>query len=285
MMWISYYVYIWDLNAVDRLINIIVSHLKEHKITNYFFIRYWEGGPHIRIRVKYNKSISPKFIYKILSLSTQEFFSKNPMSSTVRLDKNEFYKKSFTDGKNINVDDYPWYKNGEIVKSKYIPEIDRYGGVKMIEKSEESFIYSSDLVASILKFEPSFGNKISFLFAIFNYLIENIFQNDIDNKLLFLNNSKQFWMNSGIKVQSSITNTHLWQQLEAIVNKLCSFPTLNVFLNSLMVIYESNELSLKYRRAIIFSHFHMLANRLGVPISYELLFYQLKLERMEFLND
>ena len=119
------------------------------------------------------------------------------------------------------------------------------------------------------------------MFAIFNYLVENIFQNDIENEVEFLINSKHFWINSGIKVKSGVTNTDLWQQLETIVNKLRSVPALSMLLSSLVTIYESDELSLKYRRAIIFSHFHMLANRLGVPISYELLFYQLKLERMK----
>lgn len=73
--------------------------------------------------------------------------------------------------------------------------------------------------------------------------------------------------------------------MDLITNEINTLPTLHTFLDDLLDIYQDSRISLKYRRTIIFSQFHMLANRLGVPISYELLFYQLSLERMRKSNE
>ncbi|RMX26172.1 hypothetical protein C6H63_08550 [Limosilactobacillus reuteri] len=263
----------------------IVNYLQQNNIDEYFFIRYWEGGPHVRIRVRKRNSITDKSVNRILRLSIQKFFKANPKGKDIKLDKNEFYKNSFTDGKEINIDDYPWYSNGEVIRKKYIPEIDRYGGEQMIGKSEKAFISSSQLVALMLEHRPSFGTKVSFLFAMFNCLINKIFQENKEDKYKFLVNSAQFWIKSRIKSDINNKNSLLWKQLDLITNEINTLPTLHTFLDDLLDIYQDSRISLKYRRTIIFSQFHMLANRLGVPISYELLFYQLSLERMRKSNE
>ena len=54
--WLSIHMFVWDYSLFDNLIEHISSELKKADINNFFFIRYWEGGPHMRFRFKDGES-------------------------------------------------------------------------------------------------------------------------------------------------------------------------------------------------------------------------------------
>ena len=84
----------------DSIICTLNNWASKEGITCFFFIRYWEGGPHIRFRIKTAES-SNKDYYQILSdLLDSELSSSNV---NVTLTKEQYYKGHKLDGqKNSN---------------------------------------------------------------------------------------------------------------------------------------------------------------------------------------
>lgn len=115
--WYSVYIY-YDKAYETCLIEVVKPLLKlleeQSLISNFFYIKYWEDGPHIRLRVK-------------------TFHDVGPLIS------------SFLDQKIEERDDITSFKWID-----YVPEIDRYGGPKAIGIAELQFNQSSTTILSLL---------------------------------------------------------------------------------------------------------------------------------------
>ena len=285
-MWISYHVFYWDTSSIDDLIINIFNEFSKEKIRNFFFIRYWEGGPHIRIRVREEEDITSLQVKHILSICLLQTLKKYPNAKNITLDKIKFYRSTFTDGLKINPDKMEWYQNLQIVSKDYIPEISRYGGMEILPYSEHAFIASSKYVNSILNLHLSKKSKILLLFGIFYSLIDDIFMNDVSNRNLFVTNSLSYWnkFKSLKKFHISIKN-NFWEKINNLALQIKKDVFYQYFFKTLFRIYCCKEISTEYRRAILFSQFHMTANRLGLPIEFESLFYKYMLERIQCTNE
>lgn len=106
---------------------------------NYFFIRYWEKGPHIRLRFKGNPDILHNDLKPQLNDFFENYYSKFPSKRT---DKENLYKKYFKSD--------IFFPNNSVQYIDYEPEIERYGGEKGILISEKLFEMSSDAALEIL---------------------------------------------------------------------------------------------------------------------------------------
>ena len=147
--WWSLHIYL-DGTTADHFLKyglspIVKTLYREELINGFFFIRYSEGGPHIRFRVsstiaKLNKEIKP-FIYSQL----EQYVHR---SSLVFLEK------------------------------EYIPEEDRYGGVHGLTFAEQLFELSSNTILEIYentdKLDPeiAIGCAIQMHWILLNHLIE-----------------------------------------------------------------------------------------------------------------
>lgn len=128
----------------EEFLKYSVSPFTENVINNglakqYFFIRYWENGPHIRLRCYGEENILDEKLKPYLITYFENFFNKCPSN----------YSKE-EQLRNINDND-KWYPNNSIQFIEYVPETERYGGPNGIIISEEMFLYSSDTVLNILK--------------------------------------------------------------------------------------------------------------------------------------
>ncbi|WP_299095442.1 thiopeptide-type bacteriocin biosynthesis protein [uncultured Metabacillus sp.] len=146
MGWDSFHIFYHDQSRWDQLLIYIYKQLKtiyNHKIPSLFFIRYWEGGPHIRLRIKDME----EFQKDKLVNSIYYFFDKFPSEREFK--KNEFYKqyKMLT----INQEDLLWFPNHSIQEIPYTQEIERYNGEKMMQLSELQFEFSSRYVFEFLE--------------------------------------------------------------------------------------------------------------------------------------
>lgn len=131
--WISAYIfhqgYLYSYES-DRVIMEIVKPFIEmcyenSWIKNYFFIRYSEGGTHIRLRFYGEESI---------------------LENTVKKELEIFLKKNFPKELEVDSPDY------ELLKwVDYEPEIERYGGAHAIKIAEEYFNYSSIFCIELLE--------------------------------------------------------------------------------------------------------------------------------------
>jgi thiopeptide-type bacteriocin biosynthesis protein len=90
----------------------------------FFFIRYWEGGQHIRLRLR---TTSPSRLASRTRTYFDEYFKKNPSSSR-------------------NVELSQAIANDSVQESQYEPEVSRYGGPGAIAISERQFEASSRTV-------------------------------------------------------------------------------------------------------------------------------------------
>ncbi|MBX7047405.1 MAG: thiopeptide-type bacteriocin biosynthesis protein [Ignavibacteria bacterium] len=146
-VWISLYVYYhppYD-ELLKSIYSLILKLKKDKLLLKFFFIRYWEKGFHIRLRL---------LVY--------------PMNRKEVLHDAKEHINSFLKSKPADYSTYP--QNTDIqnkaISKKYIPELERYGGKKCIKLSESQFELSSSVVLKILRKYDRLSYQISFYNAI-----------------------------------------------------------------------------------------------------------------------
>ena len=155
--WTSLHVFYHNVPKYDEMIlgftELLADMKKEKKIEKWFFIRYWEGGPHIRIRLL---NAGESEIAELKAL-LYDFMEKNPPDRIVT--REEYYKDNKFDGVPLDEASLPWYENGEIAEIDYEPEIERYGGENVMELSENIFDLSSNMTRGMIASSGGDFNK------------------------------------------------------------------------------------------------------------------------------
>ncbi len=156
--------------------------LKTGIAESYFFIRYWEQGPHIRLRFKGEASVLEEVLKPNLIEHFQTYFNANPSE---RMDPE--YPENFPE-------EFHWLPNNSIYFVEYEPEVDRFGGERGVELAEEQFQLSSETVLEYfvknaeaenyhevlgvaIRLHVGFANSIGMtqdrMIAFFNMIFEN----------------------------------------------------------------------------------------------------------------
>jgi thiopeptide-type bacteriocin biosynthesis protein len=129
--WISahlFYNQSWDRLLIEGVGPFVRQVTKDQDASNSFFVRYYERGPHVRLRIKTHK---PRHIEERLLEFFSSYFRLYPSPSPLQ----------------SGVDDYP---NNSIQFIRYEPEIERYGGIDAMRCSEDLFGASSKVVLDVL---------------------------------------------------------------------------------------------------------------------------------------
>jgi hypothetical protein len=133
---------------------------RDHAIHRYFFVRYWEGGPHVRLRVEPAEGAEQR-VKELLESRIQAFLVSKPVffdlpeGSQVWARRNfileygeqELYRKYGPEG---IITTYP---ENTLHHFDYEPEVDRYGGPAGMEVSERHFHLSSEMVLDRLTWD------------------------------------------------------------------------------------------------------------------------------------
>jgi hypothetical protein len=129
----------------------------------FFFIRYYERGKHIRLRFKSDIDKADNIIKPLIVEYFNDYFKNNPS------------KKGVPDYVQGFLEDQKWFPDNSFQFIDYEPEIDRYGGPQGMEISEEHFQICSETVLNALNesaewsYSKSMGTAIqlmvSFCFA------------------------------------------------------------------------------------------------------------------------
>lgn len=274
--WTSLHIFYHDVSKYDEFIIKICTMLdqfrKEGKLEKWFFIRYWEGGPHIRVRMlrisKENVEVFKNMAYF--------FMRENPSRHLVS--REEYYKDNKFDGKSVNPATLPWYEDGEIVEISYEQEIQRYGGEAVMNMSETIFCYSSCLVKSILEStKDSFHKKLIFTEALTWIEVEefrkvyggqnqygflNIYQKNWESFLYHTENEKQ------IQTFFETNEKSLINAREILRNNQKFMHLIQLIKDEIQEIAE-HVIKLDYMDYIMASQIHMTNNRLGVVPIFE----------------
>jgi thiopeptide-type bacteriocin biosynthesis protein len=140
--WLSVYLCYaepWEAFLSEAIYPFVNEAVADKLANQFFFIRYWEGGPHIRLRFKGDKDVLEYKLKPRLKTFFLEYFRKCPSTRLESMDPNYL------------VPTQSWYPNHSIQYIRYEPEIDRYGGAQGILIAEKQFELSSRTVLWLIE--------------------------------------------------------------------------------------------------------------------------------------
>ena len=124
------------ITAVEPFVDTV---FKNKWSEQFFFIRYWERGPHIRLRFKGNREILETKLKSQLDEHFYNYFREFPT------------QREIPEGIENLPPEQQWYPNDSIQYIRYEPEIERYGGGAGILIAEEQFEASSRTVMTVIR--------------------------------------------------------------------------------------------------------------------------------------
>lgn len=139
--WLAAYLYYsenWEKFLTNAVIPFVQEMLDKKLAVQYFFIRYWERGPHIRLRFKGDTNLLEKKIKPKLIRHFKKYYKHNPSKR-----QEPVYPANFPD-------DQRWFPNNSIQFIEYEPEVERYGGSTGILIAEQQFQACSNAVLAIM---------------------------------------------------------------------------------------------------------------------------------------
>ncbi|PKV52596.1 thiopeptide-type bacteriocin biosynthesis protein [Aquimarina sp. MAR_2010_214] len=150
-IWISAYLF-HEKSANEFLIEFVQPFLEkmklEKELLRYFFIRYYEDGPHIRLRLLVKKNVERKWKKRLQEEREAYYFEENSLVT----DKG--------------------CPNSGIRLVEYTPEVDRYGGMEVISAAELQFESCSEVaLKSLLQYSKNWKDNTAFFLAIKMHLI------------------------------------------------------------------------------------------------------------------
>ncbi len=109
------------------------------QITRWFYLHYWDGGPHLRVRVQgLAADARPGWLAQV-SQAAGAWCAPHPPQ------REAFYGNHGFDGQAVDVAALPWFDEGTVRVVDYEPEYQRYGGAAALRVAESLFHTSSEL--------------------------------------------------------------------------------------------------------------------------------------------
>ncbi|WP_017607928.1 thiopeptide-type bacteriocin biosynthesis protein [Nocardiopsis xinjiangensis] len=154
--WVS--VHLFHQGEQDRLVldlvAPVVTELREHGLTDrWFYLRYWNGGPHLRLRVLARTEEAREEIRSVLAARCTGHLARSPSPDLV--DQQTYLEQARRFGALEGVEPVErMYANNSVHLLPYTREHDRYGRGDSLEAVERHFCESSDLALRILGSRP-----------------------------------------------------------------------------------------------------------------------------------
>ncbi|HFU7088725.1 TPA: thiopeptide-type bacteriocin biosynthesis protein [Bacillus cereus] len=284
-MWTSKHIFIHDYKLVDVFLKEkLLSLINRCALDKWFFIRYWQGGPHIRLR------------YKIKELQVKHVFEKE-LEDTLRDFQLEYQNEKFSevsyDDRVVQLEgvkDLKVYPNFSIQDILYVPEVARYGGEEAVSFSEELFSYSSELASYVIQ-EIAWPKRYIIAFDVMFYSYKMAEKLGIaPAREVFFSSYNQVWSSFKDREELSKIQSLLQTRLEQLENKESIPKVYNNYFesmeNNLKLIMEHQNIYTKETiYYILISHIHMLNNRLGLSPQNEYLLSRVFLKKGDYSNE
>lgn len=104
--WISCYIFhnISFENVLIELIKPLTDKLKENKYGDeYFFIRYWEHGPHVRFRILPKNKLLTHEIIDVIKITVKNYFESLKEELNYTIEFNDYIQETQRYGGNDNI--------------------------------------------------------------------------------------------------------------------------------------------------------------------------------------
>lgn len=149
----------WAQSHVDAFLTEAIGPLLDAetvagRITGWYFLRYWETGPHLRIRVRH---ASPVRVAEIIARLDK--LVANADYPVAEPDPAEFHAS-------IGAEPGTWLPHGDIREVPYVPEVLRYGGPDALPAAEELFCRSTEVALAALPALTTQSAKLSAAFGL-----------------------------------------------------------------------------------------------------------------------
>ncbi|HLQ70502.1 MAG TPA: thiopeptide-type bacteriocin biosynthesis protein [Bacillota bacterium] len=256
----SLYIYCHEIEKQDMLIPKLAE-LMEKETDLWFFIRYWEGGPHIRLRFVDKNDLK----HKVWDLC-DDFFQNHQVTS---VDRDLFYSRNSFDGKDIDPQTLPWYESNTIIEKPYIPEIERYGDGELLHLSEEIFYLSSNMVARVIRQSSQFNSRLYASIYMLVHLLHDLDYLDYD----FLDRYQAYWKTLAVNKAKVANQRVLFNIIGTVLRGEKRNELLDYYIQKMLSVFSKiKKLTENHELAyILTSQLHMTNNRLSVTPELEYL--------------
>ncbi|MGD6942751.1 thiopeptide-type bacteriocin biosynthesis protein [Cytobacillus gottheilii] len=269
--WVSLHIFDHDMRNYDPFILSIYEKMTDYKnsglVQKWFFIRYWEGGPHLRLRFITEQQ---DLLIGQIENHVRLYWANTPDEKP--LTKANYYQNHQFDGETISMEELPWYDHRSVQNIPYLPEILRYGGKEVMSHSESIFMQSSELICCLLKtLKPDLAKKFIAGLAMTRILIEELLEfEDMEDNKQFTIFYKKYWEsfaagNETNDVMELFTANE--NSISKFYNALNNNGTVKTYIQrmkkELAQVREAVDDEL-YIHRIAASHIHMTNNRFGI---------------------
>ncbi|WUR13709.1 thiopeptide-type bacteriocin biosynthesis protein [[Empedobacter] haloabium] len=141
--WTSLHVFIHDFDRLDGFLCDCLAAQPAPFLADCFFVRYWLGGPHVRLRFRGDGTA--------LEASARDWLARHAFASDLEPDS---YYARFASELHTEPRRY-WHGNGELHYIPYEPETARYGGIAGVGVCERFFVEDSNAVLALLHDHPA----------------------------------------------------------------------------------------------------------------------------------
>jgi thiopeptide-type bacteriocin biosynthesis protein len=147
-VWRALHIYLNDTGATERFLRDEIAPrmaTSAGACAGWFFIRYWEGGQHIRLRLCGLPDDRFDALASALRIATEHYRAERP------LDRHSYLAGLTPELRATAVGDADlFYDEGSVVELAYVPELQRYGGPVAISANEDLFKISSEIALKII---------------------------------------------------------------------------------------------------------------------------------------
>lgn len=142
--WTSLHIFIHDFARIDAFLREGLATLPAPVLRQSFFVRYWYGAPHVRLRFR-GSQWRP-----MVESRLHEYLRAHPFVST--LDPGIYYVAYANHlATEVPSTQQPaWYENGSIHEIPYVREVDRYGGQQGVRLAEKYFVWDSGAMLNLI---------------------------------------------------------------------------------------------------------------------------------------
>ncbi|QMW23278.1 thiopeptide-type bacteriocin biosynthesis protein [Sandaracinobacteroides saxicola] len=274
--WTSVHLFLSDRARADACLAERVRPLVEDwqragDVSGWFFIRYWHGGPHLRIRLQGRLAGDPERARAALAHGLDAWASETPPT------RNHYYAGHSFDGAAVDATTLPWFDEGSALLIPYEPEWQRYGGADAMAESERLFERSSRLAVAIIA--ATVANPERRLPAALALMAAaaDVVAPDAEARTRFFASYAAFWRGNAPSAAGAPASAMLaafapaaiWQrEIAAFVDRLRVLAAAGCLLQPWDGQPTGQDVSPAIG-AIVASHLHMLNNRLGLPPAVE----------------
>ncbi|MFJ8161779.1 thiopeptide-type bacteriocin biosynthesis protein [Streptomyces sp. NPDC096136] len=285
--WTSWHLHLAasDRSLGDRVVTDVVGPTMARLPSgSWFFMRYWQGGPHVRLRARDLPGPAAAELRRALE---ERLAAANVLlPGETPLDPARFAVQSrrlSTAGEGgVPVEERDLLAPG-VYESPYSPEYERYGGAHLIAASEDLFGTSSELCLAFLRTRPSERARTALALratAVAASVLES------GPFAAFGASSWSDWalragypqqMLSGLEADCVIAADRLTADGHDLIGRAATAPGPLISWQRALSQAVAGELGAEgtYTARIVFSHVHMLHNRLGLGTLDELRSYLL----------